>query len=101
MMTQLVEDPIPNIRFNVAKSFGVLLGVLRNLPADGNPLPKSEENAPASTESSGNPSPPALEVIQNSIIPALEKLQADDDTDVRFFASQAATSLPDVMHTSP
>jgi len=96
MITQLVDDPIPNIRFNVAKSFGVLIGVLRNLPADGNPLSKNEVAQPTA-----EPSPQGLEVIQQKIIPALEKLQADDDIDVRYFASQAAIGLPDVMHTSP
>ncbi|EWC43446.1 protein phosphatase PP2A regulatory subunit A [Drechslerella stenobrocha 248] len=93
---QLVEDPIPNIRFNVAKSYGALLDVLRSLPADGTPLPNGEI-APLGTE----PSPAALEVIQKDIVPALEKLQADEDIDVRYFSSQTAGKLPDAMHTSP
>lgn len=93
---QLVEDPIPNIRFNVAKSYGALLDVLRSLPADGSPLANGEI-ALLGTE----PSPAALEVIQKDIMPALEKLQADEDIDVRYFSSQAAGKLPDAMHTSP
>ncbi|KAK6333614.1 hypothetical protein TWF730_003800 [Orbilia blumenaviensis] len=97
VITGLVEDPIPNIRFNVAKSYGALLDVLRSLPEDGGPLPKGSEIAPVGTE----PSPAALEVIQKDIAPALEKLQTDDDIDVRYFASQAAAKLPDAMHTSP
>ncbi|KAK6523250.1 Polyamine N-acetyltransferase 1 [Orbilia ellipsospora] len=96
VITQLVEDPIPNIRFNVAKSYGALLDVLRSLPEDGSPLANGEV-APVGTE----PSPAALEVIQQDIIPALEKLQADEDIDVRYFSSQAAAKLPDAMHTSP
>lgn len=96
VITQLVEDPIPNIRFNVAKSYGALVDVLRSLPADGGPLPNGEI-APPGTE----PSPTALEVIQKDVIPALEKLQADEDIDVRYFAGQATAKLPDAMHTSP
>lgn len=95
-ISQLVEDPIPNIRFNVAKSYGIIVDVLRSLPADGSPLPKGEIAAPGT-----EPSPKALELIQKDVIPALEKLQGDDDIDVRYFASQAASKLPDVMHTSP
>ena len=96
VINQLVEDPIPNIRFNVAKSYGALLDVLRSLPEDGGPLPNGEIS-PLGTE----PSPAALEVIQKDVIPALEKLQADEDIDVRYFSSQAAGKLPDAMHTSP
>ncbi|KAK6516893.1 hypothetical protein TWF506_006777 [Arthrobotrys conoides] len=97
VITGLVEDPIPNIRFNVAKSYGALLDVLRSLPEDGGPLPNGSEIAPVGTE----PSPAALEVIQKDIAPALEKLQTDEDIDVRYFSSQAAAKLPDAMHTSP
>ena len=35
MMDRLVSDPIPNIRFNVAKSYAVLINTLRHLPAEG------------------------------------------------------------------
>ncbi|KAK6356938.1 hypothetical protein TWF718_001276 [Orbilia javanica] len=97
VITGLVEDPIPNIRFNVAKSYGALLDVLRSLPEDGGPLPNGSEIAPIGTE----PSPAALEIIQKDIAPALEKLQTDEDIDVRYFSSQAAAKLPDAMHTSP
>ncbi|PWN18624.1 putative ser/thr protein phosphatase 2A regulatory subunit A [Microstroma glucosiphilum] len=59
----LVEDPIPNIRFNVARAFEVLASVL------------SQE-------------PQGRGVISSKIIPALEKLKEDSDADVRFFAGK-------------
>lgn len=35
MMTKLVSDDIPNIRFNVAKSYRILIGTLKRLPSEG------------------------------------------------------------------
>lgn len=61
----MVNDPIPNIRFNVAKSFEVLAKVL-------------------------NETPEGKVVIGNKITPALDKLKEDTDADVRFFAQKAA-----------
>lgn len=60
----MVHDPIPNIRFNVAKSFEVLAKVL-NQSAEGKAA------------------------IQNKVLPGLEKLKEDQDADVRFFAQKA------------
>jgi serine/threonine-protein phosphatase 2A regulatory subunit A len=55
---RLCNDEIPNIRFNVAKALEVLASVLQNDPA-------------------------GQELVQNEIIPALQKLQQDTDADVR------------------
>ncbi len=60
----MVSDPIPNIRFNVAKAFEVLSSVLIKTPE-------------------------GKEVIKTKIGPALEKLKEDSDADVRFFAQKA------------
>lgn len=68
-VTQMVDDPIPNIRFNVAKAFEVLASVL-NQTAQGR------------------------ELTQSRIVPGLEKLKDDTDADVRFFAQKALDSLP-------
>ena len=54
----LANDPIPNIRFNVAKCLETLAGVLGG-------------------------SPEGQEIVQRRIIPALKKLQDDSDADVR------------------
>lgn len=63
-VTVLANDPIPNIRFNVAKAFEVLATVLADQPG-GNDL------------------------VRDTIIPGLMKLKDDDDADVRYFAGKA------------
>ncbi|TXT08705.1 hypothetical protein VHUM_02833 [Vanrija humicola] len=60
----LASDPIPNIRFNVAKCLETLASVLAT-------------------------DPEGQDVIQRRILPALRKLQEDPDADVRYFATQA------------
>lgn len=96
MMDKLVDDDIPNIRFNVAKSYSELISVLKRLPTEGTIY---------SLEKSGNPlpaSPQGQELIEESILPNLEKLQKDDDVDVRFFATTAVASISgEPMITSP
>jgi serine/threonine-protein phosphatase 2A regulatory subunit A len=92
MMDTLVDDDIPNIRFNVAKSYAQLIDVLKRLPNEGTiySIEKSGISPP--------PSPKGLELIQERILPNLEKLQKDDDVDVRYFATTAAGSVsPDEM----
>jgi serine/threonine-protein phosphatase 2A regulatory subunit A len=87
MMDKLVVDDIPNIRFNVAKSYTELISVLKRLPDEGTIF---------SLENSGNTLPASARgqvLIQQSILPNLEKLQKDDDVDVRFFATTAAASI--------
>lgn len=84
MMDRLVSDPIPNIRFNVAKSYEVIIKTLKQLPASG---------TLADVEKAGSkptPSPKAQEIITKSIMPHLEKLQSDEDVDVRYYATVAA-----------
>lgn len=95
MMDRLVSDDIPNIRFNVAKSYSVLIDVLRRLPTDGTILELEKSGR------SENPSPRGQELVQHQILPNLEKLQQDDDVDVRYFATTAAGSVSDAMQTSP
>ena len=60
-VNQLVSDTVPNIRFNVAKCLEVLATTLHN-------------------EAGGK------ELVQEGILPGLEKLKVDPDADVRFFA---------------
>ncbi|KAI9812130.1 MAG: Polyamine N-acetyltransferase 1 [Pycnora praestabilis] len=95
MMDRLVTDDIPNIRFNVAKSYAVLIDVLKRLPAEGTilSLEKSGESV--------SPSPKGQDLIQQQILPNLEKLQQDDDVDVRYFATTAVSSITDAMQMSP
>ncbi|KAI8360277.1 ARM repeat-containing protein [Mortierella sp. GBAus27b] len=63
-VTHLVSDPIPNIRFNVAKSIEALTPVLSQDP-DTKPL------------------------VEQQLKPALLKLSEDTDNDVRFFSQKA------------
>lgn len=60
----LANDPIPNIRFNVAKCLEVLATVLA-------------------------PTPDGQTLINQRILPAVTKLQEDADADVRYFATKA------------
>lgn len=60
----LVSDPIPNIRFNVAKALEVLAITLANSP-DGKDLARSR------------------------LVPAVQTLRNDNDPDVRYFAGKA------------
>lgn len=108
MMDKLVVDDIPNIRFNVAKTYGVLIEVLKRLPDQGTvySLEKAAEKAAAGT-APPTPSAKGAELITSRVLPSLEKLQKDDDVDVRFFATTAAaiatgqTPSGDPMNTSP
>ena len=101
MMDKLLVDDIPNIRFNVAKTYGVLIGVLKKLPETGTVYSLEKEGKPYT------PSPRGTELIQSRIMPSLEKLQKDDDVDVRYFATTAAAiaegpaTTGEPMNTSP
>ncbi|KAL8985748.1 MAG: hypothetical protein Q9177_004357 [Variospora cf. flavescens] len=98
MMDRLVSDDIPNIRFNVAKSYAILIDVLKRLPDADTTILSLEKSGQSS---SAQPSPRGQDLIQQRILPNLEKLQQDDDVDVRYFASTAAGSAGDRMVTSP
>ena len=63
-IVHLASDPIPNIRFNVAKALEVLATVLAQ-QGDG------------------------VELVKQHVIPSLEKLKDDSDADVRYFAGKA------------
>jgi serine/threonine-protein phosphatase 2A regulatory subunit A len=83
-MDTLVSDDIPNIRFNIAKSYGVLIDTLKRLPDTGTVLSNEAEGKELKGSVHGT------QLIQQQIVPNLEKLMQDDDVDVRYFASTAA-----------
>jgi serine/threonine-protein phosphatase 2A regulatory subunit A len=62
-MYNLSSDPIPNIRFNVAKSLEQIIPVMK----------KGQQ----------------VQVINEGIKPTLMKLNEDQDQDVRYFAHRA------------
>ncbi|CAG8503799.1 11723_t:CDS:10 [Diversispora eburnea] len=67
IVNTLVSDPIPNIRFNVAKSYEVLIPVLKQNPETG-------------------------VLLETQVKPALDKLREDSDADVKYFAEKALLS---------
>lgn len=94
MLDNLVNDDIPNIRFNVAKSYAVLIDVLKRLPESGSIMQLEKENkVPAAGSQRGQ------DLIQSQILPNLEKLQQDDDVDVRYFATTAAQGFTESMQS--
>lgn len=102
MLDKLVGDEIPNIRFNVAKTYAVLIEVLRRLPDQGTIYTLEKAGT------AFHPSSRGAEVIAQRIMPNLEKLQKDDDVDVRYFATTAAAVATgphagggEPMNTSP
>jgi serine/threonine-protein phosphatase 2A regulatory subunit A len=101
MMDKMVDDDIPNIRFNVAKTYSVVIGALRRLPEEGTIYNLEKEGTDTT------PSPRGQELIQQRILPNLSKLQKDDDVDVRYFATTAAAEATggsaggEPMNTSP
>jgi len=100
MLEKLVDDDIPNIRFNVAKTIAQLIDVLKRLPDEGTIYSLEKAGQKDLT-----PSPKSTELIQQRIVPSLEKLQKDEDVDVRYFATTAAARIsggdPEPMNTSP
>jgi len=64
VLIELTVDPIPNIRFNVAKSLEVISATV-------------------------NDTPEGLELSKKQIVPAIEVLRNDADADVRYFANKA------------
>lgn len=93
MMDKLVNDDIPNIRFNVAKSYAVLIDTLKQLPENGTVLALQKAGTPGQGCQKGQ------DLITKQVLPNLEKLQQDDDVDVRYFATTAAQSFTDAMQT--
>lgn len=100
MLEKLVDDEIPNIRFNVAKTYAALIDVLKRLPETGTIYELEKAGTKDLTAA-----PKSLELISQRILPSLEKLQKDDDVDVRYFATTAAAAAPgasgEPMNTSP
>ena len=92
ILAALVNDPIPNIRFNVAKSYAVLIEIFKRVPDSPNTTLvqiEAEGNANFTGSQKGE------QLVRDEVMPQLEKLGQDNDVDVRFFAQKAAKSWTD------
>lgn len=74
----LTTDNVPNIRFNVAKSYFIIAQVLLT-PKVGAPHDESKA------------------LITGQILTDLDQLQNDEDVDVRFFASKSVQSINELL----
>jgi serine/threonine-protein phosphatase 2A regulatory subunit A len=97
ILSQLVADPIPNIRFNVAKSYAVLVDILKRLPDDDKTTIAELEKQPGSSFPG---SERGAQLIRDEVIPQLEKLMQDDDVDVRYFATTASKAWTDTQDSA-
>jgi len=93
ILAQLVSDPIPNIRFNVAKSYAVLIDILKRVPDDATTTlleleKQGSNNYPGSER--------GQKLIREDVMPPLSKLMQDEDVDVRYFATTAGKTWTDV-----
>lgn len=84
IVDRLVTDEIPNIRFNVAKSYTEIIKTLQRLPETGTIKDAEKTGTPLNGSSKGT------KLIHDRVLPSLEKLQQDNDVDVRYFATTAA-----------
>ena len=76
----------------MAKSYAVLIDILKRLPDDQNATiveleKKGSTNFPGSER--------GAQLIREEVIPPLEKLMQDDDVDVRYFATTANKAWTD------
>lgn len=76
----------------MAKSYAVLIDILKRLPDDSKTTIVEMEkqggsNFPGSERGS--------QIIRDEIMPPLEKLMQDDDVDVRYFATTASKAWTD------
>lgn len=74
-INNFIDDAVPNIRFNIAKSYLIVAETLINTK-----------------------DPNAKKLINNDILPNLQKLLNDDDVDVRFYANKSIEGINDLIN---
>ncbi|ODQ64162.1 ARM repeat-containing protein [Nadsonia fulvescens var. elongata DSM 6958] len=108
-ITELINDPIPNIRFNVAKSYRVLIESMCQQTTDTNDEPAvTNSNTITATGLGSNNdghstityilTEAANELAEKVVIPNLSKLTTDADVDVRFFAQRSLEAVNAILH---
>lgn len=78
-IAELLNDPIPNIRFNVAKTYTELVKSLY----------EEKISSPEVIE----------EICSTTVIPHLERLAGDQDVDVRYFSNKALEDISEIRKT--
>lgn len=74
-INDLVNDPVPNIRFNIAKSYLVLAEALAAVPSEN-----------------------VSKLLSVEVLPHLETLSNDSDVDVRFYANKSIQGIRDAFN---
>ncbi|KAK9321343.1 armadillo-type protein [Lipomyces orientalis] len=97
-LNNLVGDPIPNIRFSVARSYQTVQKLLLEKAAESEyDSDAMDASTPAPTEEDTKAKEERVaevkEIIRNVIVPNLEKLKEDEDVDVRFFANKTLQAI--------
>jgi len=75
----LITDSVPNIRFNVAKSY---LTLVQSLIQQRNQAPNEDE---------------LKKLINLQVLSNLEKLESDEDVDVRFYSTQSIKGINEIL----
>lgn len=136
-LNNLMNDPIPNIRFNIAKTFKVLVeaylkpqypledekeeteqdntvGAAEEKPETKETSDSTEKKEEDKDEQAEAPSTAATprkrgqlgpradletikELIDNTVVPNLEKLADDNDVDVRYFANKSLEEIDELV----
>ncbi|KAG7665708.1 TPD3 [[Candida] subhashii] len=79
-INSLITDSVPNIRFNVAKSY---LTLVQSLIENKEKLPTNDEEL--------------KKLINLEILSNLEKLEHDDDVDVRFYSTKSIQQINEIL----
>lgn len=75
-LNNFVDDSVPNIRFNIAKSYGVIVEAFIN-----SNIPKADIET----------------LVEREMSPNLAQFQRDEDVDVRFFANQTSEKIEKLL----
>lgn len=92
----LVNDLVPNIRFNVAKTYLVTTKALLNKSDEifvGASNKKKFEPKELNKEELQN----SIKYINNSILPSIETLKNDSDADVKYFANESFVGITNLL----
>ncbi|KAK9476456.1 armadillo-type protein [Lipomyces japonicus] len=105
-LNSMVDDPIPNIRFNVARSYETIGNLLQEKAVEDETSSDDkdvtmETSTPAADQTTPTPETEAQKerlvkarkVIAENIVPHLNKLNEDSDVDVRFFANKSLQAI--------